>query len=58
MLLLKIIFFVVLIFKIRSFGGPVHQTFITYSIDNVTVATVDQSGLITASVPGDAIVTG
>ncbi len=41
-----------------SFGGPIHQTSITYAIDNITVATVDQSGLITADELGNAIVTG
>ncbi len=44
--------------QIMSFGGPIHQTSVTYAIDNITVATVDQSGLITADELGNAIVTG
>lgn len=46
------------ILQIYSFGGPHHQTIISYTIDNNTVANVDQTGLITAIVPGFSIVTG
>ena len=44
--------------QIRSSGGPMPQTTIDYAIDNPTVATVGDAGLIVAKVPGNATVTG
>ena len=44
--------------QIRSSGGPMPQTTIDYTIDNPTVATVGDAGLIVAKVPGNATVTG
>ena len=44
--------------QIDSTGGPLPHTAIDYSISNVTVATVDPAGLVTAVTPGTTVVTG
>ena len=43
--------------KVDSSGGP-YGTDITFSINDSNIASVDESGLITAKVIGDAMVTG
>ena len=43
--------------KVDSSGGP-YGTDITYSINDCNIASVDESGLITAKVISDAMVTG
>ena len=47
-----------MLIQIRSSGGPKPQATILYTISNVTVATVDDAGILEARVPGVAIVTG
>ena len=44
--------------QILSSGGPLPHSSIVYNISNLTVATVDDTGLIEAKTPGVAIVTG
>ena len=44
--------------QIRSSGGPMPHTTITYSNANNTVATVDDAGLIEAFAPGNDTITG
>ena len=44
--------------QIMSSGGPVRLTSISYDVDRKEVATVDQSGLVTAVARVTAVVTG
>jgi len=46
------------IFQVHSKGGPHPQSTTVYSLENATVANVDQGGLVTARVIGKTVLTG